>query len=252
MHKKLEYIYGINAVTEALRARPDIVVGLYYDSLERHEQLIAVANKHRIPVQQFTQRSVPGNIPAVAAHQGIIAAVSINKLMMGYREFVDNLTLTPETAVAILGEVQDPHNVGAIIRSAAGLGLSGVFVPPHRQASVTATVMKVSAGMALRIPVVEIANVNSTIADLKKKGFWVYGLAGEGATDLHQERFDRPSAFVIGNEGEGLREKTRDACDTLLRIPLHERCESLNASVAAAVTFYAWSTHQPGALKRQS
>lgn len=247
MHKKSEYIYGVHAVTEALKMRPDIVLGLFHEP-EKHPHLIAMAQKHRIPVQVFSARTIPGNIPIVAPHQGIVAAVDISRLMVSYKTFMENLAPNPHMAVAILGEIQDPHNVGAIIRSAAGFGLSGVFVPPHRQASVTATVVKVSAGMALRIPVVEISNVNTTINDLKRKGFWVYGLAGEGATDIRTERFDRPSAFVIGNEGEGLREKTRQACDTLLRIPLHPRTESLNASVAAALTFYAWSGDHPEAL----
>jgi 23S rRNA (guanosine2251-2'-O)-methyltransferase len=147
-----------------------------------------------------------------------------------------------------LGEVQDPHNVGAVVRSAAAFGLRGVLIPKHRQAGVTGTVVKVSAGMAFKIPLVEVANANRTIEDLKKMGFFIYGLDGEGDVALPLEDFSKPSVFVLGNEGEGMREKTKEHCDSILSIPIHGRAESLNASASAAVVFYAWSSQHPGAL----
>ena len=96
--------------------------------------------------------------------------------------------------------------------------------------------------MAFHIPLIAINNVNATITDLKKKGFWVYGLSGDGEVSLPDEAFEKPSVFVIGNEGSGLRKMTAEACDTLLSIPIDTRCESMNASASVAVALYDWST----------
>jgi 23S rRNA (guanosine2251-2'-O)-methyltransferase len=234
------YIYGYHAVAESLVHRPDVVSELYLEA-EAYPELRQVA---RVPVTLLNPARLPGGISREAVHQGVVAAIDTEKLLVPYKTFSATLTGEVPTAVVVLGELHDPHNVGAIIRSAAAFGLAGVLIPPHRQASVTGTVIKVSAGMAFRIPLVEISNVNATLRDLKDRGFWVYGLASGGAATLGEERFDRPSAFVIGNEGSGLREKTREACDAVLSIPMDPRCESLNASNAAAVTFFEWQRQQ--------
>lgn len=232
-----DYIYGTHAVAEALRYRPDVVKTLLLEP-GKHSDLKGLAD---VPTGVLNLRQMPGGISPEAVHQGVVAEIDTKKLLVPYKDFIQGLAISPKTAVAVLGEIQDPHNVGAIIRSAAAFGLAGVFIPPHRQASVTATVIKVSAGMAFKIPLIEIKNVNATVRDLKERGFWSYGLAGEGDVSLPDEKFDRPSVFVVGNEGDGLREKTRAVCDTLISIPIDARCESLNASNAAAVTFYGWS-----------
>ena len=152
------------------------------------------------------------------------------------------------TALVVLGEVQDPHNVGAIIRSAAAFGVSAVLLPERRQAPITEVVERASAGAVRDIPLISIGNVNQALLTLKEKGFWIYGLAGEGDHSLSGEHFDAPAAFVLGNEGEGLREKTREQCDIVLSIPIHSRVESLNVSNAAAVALYAWSVQHTEAL----
>jgi 23S rRNA (guanosine2251-2'-O)-methyltransferase len=144
--------------------------------------------------------------------------------------------------------VQDPHNVGAIIRSAAAFGIAGVLIPEHNQAGITGAVIKASAGMVFTTPLVSIGNVNYAIKALKAKGFWIYGLDASGKNTLSGEKFDAPAAFVVGNEGSGIREKTLDACDIVLNIPMHERTESLNAAVSAAVVLYEWSKHHPESL----
>jgi len=235
------YIYGTNAVHEALTRRPDAVRALFIEGDKRPE-LRALA---KVGVTSLDARNLPGDLPRDVLHQGVLAAIDTSALFVPYRNFIDGLMPAPDTALVILGELQDPHNVGAIIRSAAAFGIAGVLIPPHRQVSVTGTVIKVSAGMAFQVPLIEIANVNAVIRDLKDRGFWVYGLDGQGNVTLGSETFDRPSAFVIGNEGTGLREKTREACDSVLAIPMESNAESLNASNAAAVTFFEWRRQHP-------
>ncbi len=242
------FIYGRHTVREALTLRPEIVRTVYMR--DHTDNLYPVAIKQRVKTKVLNPGSLPGDLPKDSNHQGVVAEIDQALWVVPYKHYISTLDPTPDTAVAVLGEIQDPHNVGAIIRSAAAFGVSAVLIPPHRQAGVTATVAKISAGMAFRIPLVEISNVNATIRDLQERGFWTYGLAGdEGSVSVSEERFTKPSAFVIGNEGEGLREKTRAACDTLLKIPMHPRCESLNASVAAAVTFQNWSQQHPTAIE---
>ncbi|MCD8508286.1 MAG: 23S rRNA (guanosine(2251)-2'-O)-methyltransferase RlmB [Candidatus Pacebacteria bacterium] len=145
----------------------------------------------------------------------------------------------------LLDEIEDPHNVGAIIRSAAAFGMSAVLLPSHRQAGITSTVFKTSAGAVAKIPVIQIGNINQTVDLLKEKGFWIAGLSGEEtAQKLWATTFDAPFVFVIGGEGKGIREKTKERCDFLIQIPIHPEIESLNASVAAGVAGYEWKRQQ--------
>ncbi len=249
MEKELAYIYGKHAVDEALTYRPELIKELYLENGFADTRILGKLSRAKVSPRLLGNKRLPGGLRPDAVHQGIIAGIAVADLLLDYKTFVSMVTPTADTAFLVLGEVQDPHNVGAVIRSAAAFGISAVLIPPHNQAPVNGTVVKVSAGMAFRIPLVEIRNVNATLADLKKRGYWVYGLAGEeGAVALPAERFDRPSVFVLGNEGSGLRQKTREACDTLLAIPMHPRCESLNAAASAAIVMYAWSAEHNGAL----
>lgn len=239
-------IYGKHAVIEALTFRSDVVSELFVRDDVRpqlRDQLLG-----GVKVSLFKGEAVPKGVDKHAVHQGMIAKIDREKLVVKFEDFRRTLKVNAQTALALLGEVQDPHNVGAVVRSAAAFGLSGVLIPKHRQAGVTGTVVKVSAGMAFKIPLVEVANVNRAIEDLKKDGFFVYGLDGDGDVALPSEHFSKPSVFVLGNEGEGIRAKTREHCDSIVSIPMHKRCESLNASASASVVFYAWSTQHPEAL----
>jgi 23S rRNA (guanosine2251-2'-O)-methyltransferase len=248
MDERYIIIYGRHAVLEALQHRPDVVAAVWLREDVREEVLAAVDVK--VPnLTMWAGKKLPVTLPEGATHQGVIAKLDRQKFLLDYNTFMSELSLTPDDSFVILGELQDPHNVGAVIRNAAAFGLSGVLVPKHRQASITGTVVKVSAGMVFKVPIVEVGNVNRAIEDFKRAGAFVYGLAGEGAIDLSQEQFTKPSVFVLGSEGEGLREKTREHCDTLLRIPMHPRTESLNVAASAATVFYAWSSQHPGALQ---
>lgn len=246
---ELVYIFGKHAVLEALIHRPELVRELHIEHGFTDEKIFNRLTKTKLVPKPLNPKRLPGGLRGEAVHQGIIAGIAVNDLMLDYKDFIKTVTPDQNTCFLILGEVQDPHNVGAVIRSAAAFGLAGVMIPPHNQSPVTGTVVKVSAGMAFRIPLISIGNVNTTVRDLKERGFWIYGLAGEAGTmPVTTEVFTKPTAFILGNEGSGLREKTREVCDTLVSIPMHPRCESLNAAASAAVVMYAWSAQHPGAL----
>lgn len=243
------YIYGRHALEEALVSAPHTIKKAFLAKDLRDADLRELLSKHKIPVAELATGKGKEIVGRDAVHQGVIALMDPDALLIPFDTFIESLEVSQDTSLAILGEIQDPHNVGAIIRSAAAFGLAGVLIPEHHQAGVTGAVIKTSAGMAFRIPLVAIGNVNNTLAVLKKKGFWTYGLAMAGATELATEKFDAPAAFVIGNEGHGVREKTLEACDITLSIPMHPRTESLNAAVSAAVVFYEWSKKHRSSLQ---
>ncbi len=243
---KETYVYGRNPVRELLRLNPERIHTLYLaPSVEPEFRPLAQrmnVRREPFPNNQF-MRELEG-----AVHQGVVAKVSLAGLVQDYATFMATFTAQKDTSLVLLNEITDPHNVGAIIRSAAAFGASAVLIPTHNQSPVTGTVAKASAGMIFSVPLVSIVNENQTILDLKKRGFWAYGLAAEGKTDVYTEKFDAPAVFVIGSEGHGLREKTREHCDILLRIPMHPRCESLNASVSAGIVLSAWARQHPVSL----
>ncbi len=242
------YIYGKHALLEALRHAPKVVRKVFLAADMRDAELRALLEKNKIAVAALAKGTGKELAGRDAVHQGVIAVMDPASLLVSFEDFAATLDTKKNPAVAVLGEVQDPHNVGAIIRSAAAFGLAGVLIPEHNQAGVTGAVVKASAGMAFRIPLVSIGNVNNTLKALKEKGFWIYGLAADGTATLGTDSFDAPAAFVIGNEGAGIREKTLATCDITLAIPIHARTESLNAAVSAAVVFYEWSRKHPEAL----
>jgi len=244
------YIYGRHALMEALRSSPHILDRVYLDASPDAElsKLIAAA---RVAVERFDSKTMPHGVYKEATHQGCIGRVTINHLVRNYGDFVADLTVGPDSCIVVLGELQDPQNVGAVIRTAAAFGIAGVLIPEHNQAQVTGTVVKVSAGMAFRIPLVTIGNVNDTLRDLKERGFWVYGLDVGSKQSIGLEPFDAPTVFVLGNEASGIRQKTLELCDVSLSIPMSPDCESMNVAASAAVALYAWSTKHPKALKQK-
>lgn len=246
------YIYGRHALMEALADAPHTIKKAFLAPEILNDGspsgVRAKLDALGIPSTELGRQEASGLAGRDAVHQGVIAVMAPEKLMVSFEDFLPSLDMTKNPALLILGEVQDPHNVGAIIRSAAAFGLSGVLIPEHNQAQVTGTVVKTSAGMAFRIPLVRVGNVNNAVRALKEKGFWIYGLAMEGSVPLGDEAFDAPAAFIVGNEGSGIREKTLELCDVALSIPMHPRTESLNAAVSAAIVCYEWSRKNPAAL----
>lgn len=235
------YIYGKNPVREALTEKPEKVDKIFVrDSLHDHQVsgIMEMASSHRIPVSH-----VPGSklheLVGSVNDQGVVALMSA----IAYREFgewLEEADTDAYPAILLLDEITDPHNVGAILRTAAAADINAVLVPKHRQAPVNATVYKASAGTAGRIPVVRMGNLNQSILKLKDAGFWIAGLDAGGDRPLWELEVDRPLAFVIGSEGGGIRRKTLEHCDYRISIPMSNRVESLNASVSAALVCYEW------------
>jgi 23S rRNA (guanosine2251-2'-O)-methyltransferase len=242
------YIYGKHALVEALMNAPQVVKKVFLANNDDKE-ISRLLKKHDIPPGTLGKGMGVADLGKDTKHQGVIALIALDQLMISYEQFIRSLKVTPDTSLVIMGELEDPHNVGAVIRSSAAFGVAGVFIPEHNQAPVTGAVIKVSAGMAFRVPLVRIGNINNVISDLKKRGFWIYGLEGTSPHSIINEAFDAPTALVLGNEGRGIREKSRDLCDVLLSIPIHPQCESMNVASSTAVALYAWSTKHPGALK---
>ena len=237
----MEFIYGKHSVLEALEQRPDCVARVYADS-KHTDTLARFSSIHTQPISTAILKEIPRD----AVHQGIIAQFNTKKLVTPFRQWMQSFTPERASSVVILGELTDPQNVGAIIRSAVAFGVSAILIPEHRSVGITGTVIKVSVGTIFNIPIVEIPNTNTAIRDLKETGFWIYGLDMEGDVSLPDETFDKPSAIIVGNEAKGIRQKTREHCDIVLSIPMHGKAESLNAATATAVTLYAWSVRAYG------
>jgi 23S rRNA (guanosine2251-2'-O)-methyltransferase len=248
MTTEIDYVYGKNSVREALLARPDLVKTVHLSADFSDTGLMELMRKLKIARASFDPKKLPKGVAEDAVHQGIIAHVDFSKLLVPYDEFISSLSVTNDTGLILLGEVQDPQNVGSIVRSAAAFGISGILIPEHRQAQIQGTVAKVSSGMVFRIPLVQVGNVNHTLEDLKKRGFWTYGLDQKAEQSVYTEDFEKASVFVVGNESEGIREKTLEHCDIPLTIPMRGTTESLNAAVATAVVLSHWSNRHPGVL----
>jgi 23S rRNA (guanosine2251-2'-O)-methyltransferase len=230
---------------EALQHAPHTVRKVFLSPEVGDGELRALLRKLNLTPGVLKGREIGQLVGRETAHQGVIAVTDPGALMLDLKKFIAGLRPTEKTMLVLLDELTDPHNVGAIIRSAAAFGAAGVLIPVHNQAPITGTVVKTSAGMVFRIPLVSIGNVNQAVDGLKKIGFRTYGLVMKGSQSITDEKFDAPALFVVGNEGVGIRQKTFERCDVSLRIPMNARTESLNASVSAAVVLYQWSVRHP-------
>ncbi len=243
------YIHGKHALEEALRYAPKAINKIFFDRRLADKGLRKLIEQSGIPLGELGEGQAKADMKSGAAHQGVVAQVLLSELVVPFEKFIETLEVTPHTSLVFMSGVVDPHNVGAIIRTAAGFGAAGVLMPEVNQAPVSGAVIKVSAGMAFRIPLVSATKLQQNISELKKRGFTIYGLAGEGSKKITEEPFASPSVFIMGNEGDGIPGHLRALCDSVLSIPINPKCESLNVAAAAAVALYAWSAKHPEALK---
>jgi 23S rRNA (guanosine2251-2'-O)-methyltransferase len=232
-----DWIYGRNAIREALLSGAPVTRILV--SRNAHgapiDQIVQLAHEHKVDVE-LVDRTVLDQ--RTGNHQGVIAEIRPAH-MLSLRDLVELLgTPTLQDRVLMLDSVQDPGNLGALIRTATATGVRAVIIPEHRAAGVTPAVVKASAGAALRIPIAQTPNLRQALATLKQIGFWVVGLDGQA-----HDRFDRtdlsgPLVMVVGAEGRGLGDLLTRECDMLVRLPIEEAVESLNASVAGSILMY--------------
>ena len=232
-------IEGRNAVIEALRAGENIDK-IFIQKGETDKTLGHIASKARaagIVVVDADKRKLDG-MSRTHAHQGVIALAAMRE----YVSVEDILAKAAEKGekplIVICDEISDPHNLGAIIRTAECAGAHGIVIPKRRSAGLTAVVAKTSAGAVAHMPVARVANIPSLIKDLKKQGVWVFGTAAKGTTSLYEADLKGAAAIVIGSEGDGMTRLAEENCDFLVSIPMKGRLNSLNASAAAAILLY--------------
>lgn len=242
------YIHGKHPVIEALQRKTKegkfYIQELYLTKQkEQDASLISVIQKSGISYKKVTDEEIESRVGRHAVHQGVCALIDVSSLYSSLEDFLQQ-NKNENPCLILLDELEDPHNVGAIIRSAVAFGASGILLPEFGQVSVNGTVAKTSAGTIFSIPLIKIGNVNTTLRDLKEKGYWTYALTGDGDTSLYKAKFDTPTVIIIGSEGKGVREKTEAISDFKLSIPISKECESLNASNAVAVTLYEWAKQQ--------
>ena len=236
---KNEMIEGRNAVLEALRAGRalDKVYIARGETDKALAHIAGLARERGVSVSDCDRRKLDA-MSVTKAHQGVIAVCAVRE----YASLDDILALAESRGeapfVVVCYEISDPHNLGAIIRSAECVGAHGVVIPKRRIAGLTAVVGKTSAGAAEHLPVARVANISAALQELKDRGLWVYGAAAEGSSPMWETDLTGPLALVIGSEGEGLGRLVRERCDFLVSIPLRGKVGSLNASTAAAVLMY--------------
>ena len=230
---------GRNALTEALASGRAIdKVFIAEGSTDRALARLAAQAKQAGAVVVETDRRKLDQMSATGAHQGVIAMVAAHS----YATLDDILNRAKERGeaplIVICDELSDPHNLGAIIRSAECAGAHGVVIPKRRSVGLTAIVGKASAGALEYMPVARVTNITNAIKELKERGVWIFGTAAEGATPLYQADLKGAAAIVIGNEGDGMSRLVAESCDLKVSIPMKGRISSLNASAAAAILLY--------------
>jgi 23S rRNA (guanosine2251-2'-O)-methyltransferase len=249
----MEVIYGIHPVTEALESRGRTIdyIGVARDRHDSRIQKIIDQARHAGISVRFVPREDLSRLAQDTAHQGVIALVSARK----YADLDDLLRHRrgEHAFLLILDGVEDPHNLGAIVRTADGAGVDGVIVPERRAVGVTGTVAKAAAGATEYLPIARVTNVNRTIEDLKSRNIWIVGLDERGTQAYDELDYNMDCALVLGAEGAGVHEQVRKKCDFLIRIPMLGHVPSLNVSVAAAVVMYevARQRRKPIADKKQ-
>ena len=235
-----DIIIGRNAVIEALKNDSRTIETLYISNNKLEgsiNTIVGMAKEKKIIIKEVDKRKLDSMCDG-ETHQGVIAKVTPFK----YSEVSDILDLAKERGespfIVILDEVEDPHNLGSIARTAELFGVHGIIIPKRRSASVTATVYKSSVGAIEHVKVAKVTNLNATIDSLKEQGIWVYGADIRAEEYSYEVDYSGPCALIIGNEGRGISKLTVQKCDKLIKIPMVGKINSLNASVAGGIMMY--------------
>jgi 23S rRNA (guanosine2251-2'-O)-methyltransferase len=235
----MSILSGIHPVVEALKAKTplDRVLVAQGAGGPRVQEIVEMARQAAVPVR-FEPRTALDRLAGTAAHQGVVA--------MGVaRKYAGLEAVAGSSMVVVLDGVEDPHNLGAIIRTAHAAGAGAVVIPERRAAGLTDVAAKAAAGALEHLPVARVTNVNRALEELKERGFWIYGLDERGGEDYDRVEYNAPTAIVLGGEGKGLHEQVRKHCDAIVRIPMAGKISSLNVSVAAGVVLFEWKRRRP-------
>jgi 23S rRNA (guanosine2251-2'-O)-methyltransferase len=227
-------IYGINPVLEALRARRVTDVRVSERASGRIAEVIDAAERERVVVR----RVPPADLDRAAhggVHQGVVAEIREPELY-DVGDLIDGAKAAP--LIVVLDGIEDPHNVGAILRTVEAAGADGVIRQSRHAARLDGAVAKASAGAVSHVRIAEVVNIARALEELKKRGVWTVGLAGDSPKGYDQMDFTLPTALVVGAEGTGLRRLVRDRCDWLVSIPIRGQVQSLNVSVAAGIALF--------------
>lgn len=239
IQEREDIVIGRNAVIEALKG--DRTIETLYISNNKLEgsinTIVSLAKEKKVLIKEVDKRKLDSMCDG-EVHQGVIAKVTPYK----YSEVSDILDYAEQRGeapfIVILDEVEDPHNLGSIARTAELFGVHGIIIPRRRSASVSTTVYKSSAGAIEHVKIAKVTNLNVTIEELKQKGIWVYGTDIRAEEYSYQVDFSGPCAIIIGNEGRGISKLTAQKCDKLIKIPMVGKINSLNASVAGGIIMY--------------
>jgi len=232
---ELRLVHGFHAVTSRLRQRAEAVHELYVDGA-RHDRrvkdLLALAESRGVRVMLVDAKRLDG-MTGQARHQGVAARVEAASMPTHIEDVLDELAEPP--LLLILDSVTDPHNLGACLRVADGMGVHAVIAPKDHAVGLNATVAKVASGAAETVPYIMVTNLARTMRELKERNVWLIGADERATQDLYTVKLQGPLAWVLGAEGEGMRRLTRETCDELARIPMLGSVESLNVSVSAGI-----------------
>jgi 23S rRNA (guanosine2251-2'-O)-methyltransferase len=238
MNQEQEYIIGKNPVIEALKSNRDINKILIAEGSQRGQmqQIVQLAKEANVLVQFVPKKKIDQISDGI--HQGVLAYVAAYQ----YAELDDLFTAAEKknepAFFLLLDEIEDPHNLGSIMRTADAVGAHGIIIPKRRAVGLTATVAKASTGAIEYIPVVRVTNMARTIDELKERGIWIAGTDAKAPSDYRQLDASLPLGLVIGSEGKGMGRLIRDKCDFLIKLPMAGKVTSLNASVAASLLMY--------------
>jgi len=235
----MDIIYGRNTVTEILREGKRKIKKAVIAVEQKNDlsEIIELARKHNITLEYLPRKAV-AKLAGDVNHQGAVLVAEKKNIatLDDILEFAASKKEKP--FIVILDSVQDPHNLGAVLRTADGAGVHGIILPETNSAHITPVVEKVSSGASEHVLVAIVTNLNIAIERLKEKGVWIYGIEAEGKKDFCEEDLTGAIALVLGSEGEGIRPVVKKNCDVLLRIPMKGKVNSLNVSASAAVVMY--------------
>ncbi|ADU28388.1 23S rRNA (guanosine(2251)-2'-O)-methyltransferase RlmB [Evansella cellulosilytica] len=240
MSQELEYIFGKNPVLEALRGkRPINKIWIAEGSLRGPMiQVLELSKEKKINTQIVPKKKLDQMVPKDQQHQGVIAQVAAYEFQEIDVLFERARQKNEQPFFLLLDELEDPHNLGSILRTADAVGAHGIIVPKRRSVGLTYTVAKASAGAIEHVPVTRVTNLARTMDELKKEGLWFVGTDAKGEQDYREVDLDMPVVLVIGSEGRGISRLVKEKCDFLVQIPLAGKVTSLNASVAASLLMY--------------